>query len=72
MYTHSPKKSLRNAIHDMLESYGYVIHVRNIKKFNRMNRKMLNEMYNLIRYHTNKTHVENDIYLIFGIVLIDD
>ena len=71
-YSHALKESLREAINKMLESYGYVISIRHAKKFNRMSKSQLNNMYNLIRYQTNTVHIENDLYLIFGIVLIEE
>ena len=72
VYYHSPKDIIRHSINSMLESFGYVISSKQVKKFERMNKKQLNNMYNLIRYQTNSENIENDIYLIFGLSLLED
>lgn len=73
MWNHSPKHSLRMEINTMLESYGYVISIQSLKRFERMNKKTHNELYELLRYGmTDSDNLVNDLWLCYGLNLLED
>ncbi len=71
IFSHQTKKAHKEAIVNMIESYGYTLaNGKQYNKINRMNKRTLQELYNLIRYGgTNSDHLGNDLYLCYGLLI---
>jgi hypothetical protein len=68
IFQHQTKQDHIKAIVNMLESLGYeVADKKTDNKINRMKKGQLKEVYSLIRYQSNSGHVQNDLYLIYGL-----
>lgn len=72
VWEHATKADYRDSINRMLESRGYVIVKKNLKKFERFSKATLKDLYNMIRYDTNQEHIVNDLWLVYGLTLLED
>jgi len=55
-----------------LESRGYEIaNGRGYNKVKRMNKGLLTELYNFIRYQSNNEYIENDLLMVYGITITE-